>query len=107
MIAKEQIQEIREIIIREYNPKKIILFGSYAKGTANENSDLDLLIIADGEKDKPRWKRGLQVRLLLSKFSIPRDLLFYTSEEISRWVNTPMSFIHTILKEGKVLYEQK
>ncbi|MCB1177444.1 MAG: nucleotidyltransferase domain-containing protein [Leptospiraceae bacterium] len=107
MISKDQINEISEIIIKEYNPQKIVLFGSYAKGTAGKNSDLDLLIIADKEKEKPRWKRGLKLRLLLSKYTIPRDLLFYSSEEIAKWLNTPMSFVHTVLKEGKILYEQK
>lgn len=107
MISQNQIQEIQELIIKEYQPKKIILFGSYARGTAKENSDLDLLIVADTEKEKPRWKRGLKLRTLLSKYSFSRDLLFYTNEEIVSWINIPMSFVHTIYKEGKILYEQK
>jgi len=107
MISQDQIQEIQELIIKEYQPEKIILFGSYARGTAKESSDLDLLIVADTEKEKPRWKRGLKIRILLSEYSFSRDLLFYTKEEIFYWINTPMSFVHTIYKEGKILYEQK
>lgn len=107
MISQNDIREIRELIIKEYEPSKIVLFGSYAKGSANENSDLDLLIVADTEKNIPRWKRGLALRVLLSKYSFPKDLLFYTNEEISHWLNTPMSFIHTVFKNGNILYEQK
>ena len=47
MIYKEQIQDITTTIVNNYHPDKIILFGSYAKGTANENSDFDVLILLD------------------------------------------------------------
>ena len=107
MISKIQIQEIRNLIVKEYHPEKIILFGSYAKNTAQDKSDLDILIIGDIEKEKPRWKRGLRLRTLLSEYSFSRDLIIYTNDEIANWINIPMSFVHTIFKEGKVLYEQK
>lgn len=107
MISYREIQELKNIIIEQYNPSKIILFGSYANETASETSDLDLLIISDKEKNLPRWKRGLTLRLELSRYKFPKDLLFYTNEEVTRWVDTPRSFIHSIFKTGRVLYEQK
>jgi predicted nucleotidyltransferase len=60
MILREQIQDITSRIISNYNPDKIILFGSYANGNYNEDSDLDLIIIKNSEL--PRHKRGLELR---------------------------------------------
>lgn len=107
MISNKDIQEICELIKKEYKPKKVILFGSHARGEAKENSDLDLLIISNSEKEKPRWKRGLRLRVLLSKYTFPKDLLFYTDDEVRAWLGVPMSFVNTVFKEGKVLYEYK
>jgi predicted nucleotidyltransferase len=101
-----EIKSITECIVREYRPDKIILFGSWARGHANAQSDIDLLVISDREKRLPRYKRGLNVRLLLSQFSSPKDILFYTHEDVERWRDVPQTFINTVLREGRVLYER-
>ncbi len=106
MVSNQELVEIQNLIIQDYSPNKIILFGSYAKGTATEKSDLDLLIISDIEKKIPRWKRGLSLRVKLSQYKIPRDLLFYSTDEVSHWIGVNNSFIDKVLKEGKILYEQ-
>jgi len=49
MIAQEQIESAVQVIVEGYEPMKIILFGSYAYGHPTKDSDLDLLIIKDGE----------------------------------------------------------
>ena len=87
-----------------YPVDKIILFGSYTRNEQKKNSDFDILIISDYEKSLPRYKRGLKLRILLSMYQIPKDILFYTNDEIKEWQNVPNSFINTILTEGKVLY---
>lgn len=101
-----EIKSITECIVREYQPDKIILFGSWARGEANEKSDIDLLVISDREKRLPRYKRGLDIRLLLSQFLSPKDILFYTHEDVERWRDVPQTFISTVLREGRVLYER-
>jgi len=100
------IELIVECIVREYQPDKIILFGSWARGDADEQSDIDLLVISDREKSLPRYKRGLDVRLLLSQFQLPKDILFYTHKDVERWQDVPHTFVNTVLKEGQVLYER-
>lgn len=100
------LKQITECIVREYQPDKIILFGSWARGDADEQSDIDLLVISDREARLPRYKRGLDVRLLLSQFQMPKDILFYTHQDVERWRDVPHTFIHTVLREGQVLYER-
>ncbi len=101
-----EIKLITDCIVHEYQPDKIILFGSWARGDAEEQSDIDLLVISDREKRLPRYKRGLDVRLLLSQFQSPKDILFYTHEDVNRWRGVPQTFINTVLSEGRILYER-
>ncbi|MBI1926964.1 nucleotidyltransferase domain-containing protein [Candidatus Poribacteria bacterium] len=104
MINQKTIDEIRDIIVETYQPEKIILFGSYANGNPTEDSDLDLLVIKDS--NLPRYKRGLKVRLALSRFHFAKDILFYTPEEINRWTNVPCSFVGTAMNQGETIYER-
>lgn len=106
MKENQVIKSIIECIVREYQPDKIILFGSRARGDADEQSDIDLLVISDREKRLPRYKRGLDVRILLSQFQLPKDILFYTHEDVERWQDVPHTFINTVLSKGRVLYER-
>jgi uncharacterized protein len=106
MALQKEIEQIKESIVRLYQPDKIILFGSWARDEAGEQSDIDLLVISDREKHLPRYKRGLDVRLQLSQFKTPKDILFYTHEDVERWRSVPQAFINTILREGRVLYER-
>ncbi len=106
MEINEEIRSIQECIVREYAPDKIILFGSWSRGDADEQSDIDLLVISDREELLPRYKRGLDVRISLSRFNTPKDILFYTHEDIARWQDVPNTFVHTVLNEGWVLYER-
>jgi len=47
------------------------------------------------------------VRIELSEFKTPKDILFYTHEDVKRWQDVPQAFINTVLNEGKVLYERQ
>jgi uncharacterized protein len=106
IIDQEEIEQIKDSIVTMYEPDMIILFGSWARGDASETSDIDLLVISDREKHLPRYKRGLDVRLQLSQFKTPKDILFYTHDDVERWRNVPQAFINTVLREGQVLYER-
>ena len=91
-----------EIIVKHYDPDKIILFGSYAKGKETLNSDIDLLIVKD--VDLPRNYRGLDLIDYLSKYPVIFDLLFYTHSEIEQAMAIQYSFIRSILETGVFLY---
>ena len=105
MISNEQINEISRKIAEFIKPDKIILFGSYAQGAPDEDSDIDLLIIKDSEKSRP--ERGIEVRKLLFGSMIPMDILVYTNKEIKESSNKKYSFVYQALTFGKTLYERK
>ncbi|MBI4646741.1 MAG: nucleotidyltransferase domain-containing protein [Bacteroidia bacterium] len=105
MISQTQINEVVKKIVNNYKPEKIYIFGSYAIGTATENSDLDLIIIKN--TDLPPHKRIYNVRMLLLDTIFPLDILVYTPEEIYKEGENKFSFIHNIFKIAKVIYEKQ
>lgn len=102
MIPKEKINEVVKRIVSNVNPKKIILFGSYAEGNADNDSDLDILVVKD--MNIPRYKRSREIRKHLRGIKVPVDLVVYTQEEINKWKNNKHAFISKILENGEVLY---
>ena len=103
-LEQSLLNEITRRIVAISDPEKIILFGSYGRETANDRSDLDLLVVAESEQ--PRPKRAVPLYLALSDVLLPMDILVYTQEEIREWQDVPQAFVTTALREGKVLYEK-
>jgi predicted nucleotidyltransferase len=93
-----------ERIRRAINPDRIILFGSRARGVAGPESDYDLLIVAPSPL--PRWRRAAAVYGLLAGVGVPKDIVWWTAEEIEEWRGVRSHFINTVLREGWVLYEK-
>lgn len=86
--------------LKLYNPEKIILFGSYAYGQPNKNSDVDLIIIK--KTNDPFLERQKNARLLL-KTTTPVDVLVFTPEEFEKAKYTNL-FIKEASEQGKVVY---
>jgi len=103
MIPQEKINEVVERIVKNVQPEKVILFGSYAYGKPNEDSDLDILVIK--ESVLPRHERVKEIKKYLWGIKIPVDLIVYTPEEIDEWRGVKNSFINEVMEKGKVLYE--
>ena len=102
--AKTIIQRMVEKLRRSYAPQKVILFGSYARGTARPDSDIDLLVIKEtSERFIDRW---VTVRGILSdaQRNIPLETLVLTPQEVSKRLAIGDQFIAKILNEGEVLY---
>ncbi len=102
-MLEEKINKIVEKL-KKLNPEKIILFGSFAYGRPDKNSDLDLLIIMDSQKKSA--ERIREVSRLLRPRIFPMDVIVKTPEEIEKRIKLGDPFIIHILKEGKVLYER-
>ncbi len=88
--------------LREFEPVKIILFGSRARGDAGEHSDFDLLVVmpqVDGRRELQ-----LEMRRRLSDFPIAKDVWVTDPEEIARTGDKIGSFLHPVLREGRVIY---
>ncbi len=97
------IEQIKETIIQHAHPKKIILFGSFAKGIPGPDSDLDLLIIK--ESSLRRDERAKQIHKLFKPYPYPMDILVYTPQEVLKYQKIKNSFISQIIDQGKVIYE--
>ena len=91
--------------LKSYNPKKVILFGSYAWGKPNKDSDIDILIIKNTKED---WfLRMPKARSYLYHIDGAFDILVMTPSEIKKRLALGDPFIQLIFKKGKILYESK
>jgi predicted nucleotidyltransferase len=103
VISKETIDEVKNRLVKTYNPVAIYLFGSYAWGTPTEDSDLDLLIVVD-TSDERAIKRSLHGYKALWGLEIAKDILVYTSDEFKTSSQKEASLPHKIKHYGKVIY---
>lgn len=104
-VTPELIDYVAKKIVREIQPEKIILFGSYARGDFSRDSDMDLFIIKDGEESSRIIRRKVDDLLWGRRF--PVDLIVRKPEEVE-WnfrAKNPF-YLNHIFKDGKVLYER-
>lgn len=103
---KKDLDEIISIIAK-INPEKIYLFGSRATGSLNEQSDIDLIIVAPSS-ERP-LERRMELRRMLIEYDrrIGLDLLVYTPEEFNMLANEPSSFISSAIKQGVKIYDRE
>src|SRR3990172_8352303 len=101
---QDELGRIIEVIKTEYHPEKIILFGSLADGAVHEWSDIDLLIVKQTSK-RPIDRTMELFRLIRPKTGI--DLFIYTPEEYDTLLKEKYSFLLSILKTGKTMYEKR
>lgn len=108
MITQQQINLLKDVIVETMHPEKVYLFGSYANGEPNEDSDVDILIEVE-KSDLPKIKRNLEVRSEIDKhmqLHFPQDIFVFTSDEMNDWKDLKNSFINNALYQSKTLYER-
>lgn len=98
------LEHVTKTIIERFHPKRIILFGSYARGEARPDSDMDLFIEMESTKRPP--DRAIAVSEVFGLRPWPMDIVVYTPEEVRRLHRVNGTLLSVIEKEGKVLYEQ-
>ena len=88
------------------DPLRIVLFGSHARGTPHQHSDLDLLVI-EPKQPESEMSRSAVYRMSLMGLPYPLgiDVVVYSPEEVEDWSGASMAFVTTALRDGKVLYE--
>ncbi|OIN92046.1 MAG: nucleotidyltransferase domain-containing protein [Anaerolineae bacterium CG03_land_8_20_14_0_80_58_20] len=91
-------------IADELKPEKIILFGSYAYGTPNSHSDVDLLVVL--KTNTSLKERSWKVSRLLLPRPFPVDILVKTPKELETALRSGDFFLKEIMTRGKVLYER-
>jgi len=102
MASMRDIRTVTRRISREFHPKRVVLFGSHAHGTARKDSDVDLLVVMPF-KGKPAAKSA-EIRLKINP-PFPTDLIVRTPQAVRRRLAMGDDFMIDILERGKVLYE--
>jgi predicted nucleotidyltransferase len=103
--VEERIAIVTERIVEALDPQRIILFGSYARGESNPDSDVDLLVVM--ESDERPAARAARVSRLLRPRPFPMDIMVRTPAEIERRLEIGDYFIQEIVEQGRVLYDRR
>ena len=107
-ITDQTLREMVQAIVREVDPERVYLFGSYARGEAGPDSDLDFLVV-EREPFGPMRSRLAEitrVRRALSTFRIAKDILVFSAEEFAHWMDSLNHIIARCAREGRLLYER-
>lgn len=102
--VEETIAEMVRRIVTQFHPDKIILFGSHARGEAEPDSDVDLLVVMPVEGSKRR--KATEIDGALADRTIPVDLIVVTPEEFERARHQIGSVLRPAALEGLVLYDR-
>ncbi|HAM10856.1 MAG TPA: nucleotidyltransferase domain-containing protein [Bacteroidales bacterium] len=109
MVTNTVIQQLVERI-KQFDPEKIILFGSYAYGTPSEDSDVDLLVIKNIDLKDIRETR-IEIRRSLFSIryenQIEIDLLVDNEDHINYRINIGDKFYEELITKGKILYAKQ
>jgi len=103
VINKKIIDEIRDRLVKTYNPLAIYIFGSHAWGMPTKDSDFDLLIIIEKSGEKS-YKRPIPGQQALFGLGISKDLIVYTKKEFERLSANKASLCYKIEHDGKLIY---
>ncbi|PSB19823.1 DNA polymerase III subunit beta [filamentous cyanobacterium CCP1] len=104
-LPPELLERIVHRLVESLHPEQIILFGSYAYGEPNDDSDIDLLIVVS-ESDEPSYRRSRKAYAALRGIGVSTDLIVMTREEVQRKADVLSSLASQAVHHGKVIYAQ-
>ena len=104
MLSNEAIEAAAtRVVAAAFSPSRVVLFGSHARGMADEDSDLDLLVI---EKEVPNpAEEYLRLRQAVGVVGTGVDVLAYSEQEAARRAEVPGTLLYWAVKEGRVLHD--
>jgi predicted nucleotidyltransferase len=106
MVTNTVIQQLVDRI-KQFDPEKIILFGSYAHGTPNDESDVDLFVVKNVKREDIRDLRLSirgHLRDIIYNQKVPVDLLLDSQEHIDERIKLGDSIYEEIMFKGKIVY---
>ncbi len=102
--AATWVQSIAERIVQNFDPLRIILFGSHARGEAGSESDIDLLVVLPHVTDKRQ--AAIEIRRTLADLPVSKDIIVTTPEEIEQRGTLVGTVLRPALREGEAVYER-
>jgi uncharacterized protein len=102
MISEDTIAQAVARLVEAANPERIVLFGSYARGDARADSDLDFLVVESEVTDRAR--EMVRLSRALRSLRVPVDVLVVSRDELERYGREAGSVYWWALKEGRVLH---
>ena len=103
MVERAKIRSFCDAVAKQFRPRKIILFGSYAYGKPTEDSDVDLLVVMPRTRQRGE-RMSIRIRLAVQR-DFPMDLLVRTPAEIAKRLRWGDCFMQEVIEKGKVMYE--
>jgi predicted nucleotidyltransferase len=103
-VLNQSIEQMTRLLVEAAHPKRIILFGSYARGDATEDSDFDVMVIQASVQD--RLREMVRLNRIVRPLHLPIDLLVVSEENYNYWRETPGNVYFEAASDGRVLYEE-
>lgn len=103
MIKAPTIEEVKKRLISVYKPLEIYIFGSYAWGHPDEESDLDLLVVVD-HFESDRYRTLVAGHEALMDVDLSKDLIVLSKEEFDKYSDDPRRIYYKIKRQGKRIY---
>ncbi|MCL1811305.1 MAG: nucleotidyltransferase domain-containing protein [Methanomassiliicoccaceae archaeon] len=97
-----EAERVIEMAKAKIDPILMIVFGSVAKGTAGDDSDLDLILIK--ESDESRLIRSAKARMALKGSNIPIDIIVFTPEEFEEELSNEYSLVYEAMATGRIVH---
>jgi len=102
MISEKLLRQATDTLVAKFQPDRVILFGSHARGTADEHSDVDLLVVCPIADSRRRLMVAMDRALRGCGFA--RDIIVLTPEEFERDRHIPGTVARPAWQEGRLLY---
>ncbi|MCX7001045.1 MAG: nucleotidyltransferase domain-containing protein [Candidatus Sumerlaeota bacterium] len=104
-ITKEKVRSAIDRIVSACQPHAVYLFGSYARGTSEPDSDLDLLVVAEDSIQHCR-KESVHLRRMIRGISMPVDIIVVRHKDFNRLKNIRGLVYEQVVREGQKAYER-
>lgn len=102
----EWLPEVVGRIVEQFDPLRVILFGSLARGEMNYDSDIDLLVVFEEVEWKNKREFTVEIRRAIAGIPVPVDVIVTDTDEIRRRGHLVGPILRPALEEGKIVHER-
>lgn len=100
------LEEWLPVVVERFDPLRVIVFGSVARGEANYDSDIDLLVVFDEVEWAKKRDLTVEIRHALARFPVPKDVVVTDVDELQPRGHLVGPILRPALEEGRVVYER-